>query len=120
MALTGRWSAFWTAILATPMVLFVALLLFPSLDVNLQLTTFHFWVVPGTALAAAAACVLVVSLAESLRETRLLFLGLAFLSIAAIFSVHGLTTPGHIHTSFQPELRLSSWLSVMAGAFFVS
>ena len=50
----------------------------------------------------------------------LVFLGLAFMSIAGVFSVHGLLTPGHIEDEFYPVLSISSWLSVFVGAFFVA
>jgi hypothetical protein len=42
------------------------------------------------------------------------------MSIAAIFAVHGLGTPGHLHAEAYAELRISNWLSVLAGAFFVA
>jgi len=120
MTLTTRWWAFWTAILAAPMIAFVVLLRVPQWDRNFGSFDFHFWAVSVTTLAAAAAYVLVIGLTRSLRETRLVFLGLAFLSVAAIFLVHGLGTPGHIHAQAHAELRVSSWLSVVAGAFFVA
>jgi HD-GYP domain-containing protein (c-di-GMP phosphodiesterase class II) len=62
----------------------------------------------------------IVCVTESLRETRLLLLGLAFLSIAGIFSVHGLGTPGHIHSESYNALRASSWISVTVAGFFVA
>ena len=120
MRLTMRWWAFWGVILAAPMLTFLLLKQNPAWDSSFNNSDFHFYVVSGTALAAMLACVFVISLTESLRETRLLFLGLAFLSIAGIFAVHGLDTPGHIHDVSHAELRVSAWLSVMAGAFFVA
>src|SRR6185503_11072446 len=61
-----------------------------------------------------------VGLAEALLESLLLFLGLAFMSIAAVFAVHGLDTPGHIHDELNPELAISSWLSIFLAAIFIS
>lgn len=75
----------------------------------------HFWSVGVTAVAAAAACALVVASARSLRETRLLFLALAFISIGGIFSVHGLLTPGIIAQRLYAPLLVSSWFSILAG-----
>jgi HD-GYP domain-containing protein (c-di-GMP phosphodiesterase class II) len=119
--LTARWWATWGTILGAPLALLVVLLLVPAWDKTTGATLdFHFWVVSLTALAAAVACAFVVGLTESLRETRLLFLGLAFLSIASIFAVHGLGTPGHIHDEAYAELAVSSWLSVLAGGFFIA
>jgi hypothetical protein len=92
----------------------------PSLDARLQYRGFHFYIVSGTALAAAVACVIVISLTESLRESRLVLLGLGFLSIASIFSVHGLGTPGHIHGDFYQTVPVSSWLSIFMGSGFIA
>src|SRR5436190_15109110 len=120
MTLSTRWWAFWGLLLAAPMLFFAALLASPGKDALWVQPNFHFWVVSGTALAAFAACAAVVAMTESLRETRLLFLGLAFMSIAAVFAVHGLDTPGHIHDELNPELAVSSWLSIFLAAVFIS
>ena len=82
MTLSTRWWAFWGLLLAAPMLFFAAMLASPAKDALWVQPTFHFWVVSGTALAAFVACAAVVAMTESLRETRLLFLGLAFMSIA--------------------------------------
>jgi HD-GYP domain-containing protein (c-di-GMP phosphodiesterase class II) len=120
MTLSIRWWAFWGLVLAAPMLFFAAMLASPGQDGVWQEPTFHFWVVSATALAAFAACVVIVALTESLRETRLLFLALAFMSIGAVFAVHGLDTPGHIHTGLHPELAVSSWLSIFAASIFIA
>jgi HD-GYP domain-containing protein (c-di-GMP phosphodiesterase class II) len=80
----------------------------------------HFWVVGGTSIAAAVACAIIVASARSLRETRLLFLALAFVSIAGIFSVHGLLTPGVLEDDLYASVPVSAWLSVIVGAIFVA
>jgi len=121
VTLDARWWAFWTAVLGAPLVL-LGLLLFlaPDWDRPFGTNDFHFYAVSGTTLAAVAACAVVIASMPSLRETRLVFLGVAFMAIAAIFAVHGLGTPGHIHDEVYAELRVSSWLSVMAGALLVT
>ena len=108
------------AALATPMVAFALLLALPQFDPRVMAFTFHFYAVGITALAAAVACAIVIASASTLRETRLLFLGLAFFSIAGIFAVHGLTTPGFIVDEYYASLAVSAWLSVLAGAAFVA
>lgn len=108
------------AALLLPITLFFLLRLVPSADGAWMATTFHFWAVGGTAIASAAACGVLLFSARSLRETRLLFLSLAFLSIAGIFAVHGLLTPGFIEHEFHRALVVSPWLSVVAGAAFVA
>ncbi len=120
MSLSLRWWALWGAFLGLPMIVLVAMIESPGIDKLWMANSFHFYVVSGTALAAAAACILVMSLTDSLRETRLVFLGLAFLSIAAIFSVHGLGTPGHIHATYYTQVGFSSWFSVFIGATFIA
>src|SRR5262249_54156147 len=119
MNLSLRWWAFWSTVFGAPMVVFMLLLRNPDWDPSLGTNVFHFYIVSATALAAFLACGMIVGVTESLRETRLLFLGLAFMSIAAIFAVHGLSTPGHIHDEAYAGLKISSWLSVFVGAIFV-
>jgi HD-GYP domain-containing protein (c-di-GMP phosphodiesterase class II) len=106
--------------LFTPLASLALLHYVPALDANLQHTYTHFWVVGATSLAAVIACAIVVASARSLRETRLLFLALAFISIAGIFSVHGLMTPGVLDDEVYASVGVSAWLSVAAGALFVA
>jgi HD-GYP domain-containing protein (c-di-GMP phosphodiesterase class II) len=108
------------AALLAPMAALAVLYENPDLDPIWHDTGFHFWVVGVTALAAAiAACVVILS-AKTLRETRLLFLALAFVCIAGIFSVHGLLTPGYIEHEFYASVPVSSWVSIAAAAIFIA
>ena len=121
MTLGVRWWAIWLTVLGAPMALLVTLLyIAPQWDGRILTSTFHFYVVSGTAVAALAACGVITVLIRSMRETRLIFLGLAFMWIAGIFSVHGLATPGHIHPVFYKELAVSSWLSIFGAGVFVA
>jgi HD-GYP domain-containing protein (c-di-GMP phosphodiesterase class II) len=120
MSLSARWWAAWSVVLGAPAaVLFALLFLVPQWDRSFGTSDFHFFAVSAVTLAAAIACVFIIGLTQSLRETRILFLGLGFLSIAGIFAVHGLGTPGHFHDEAYSELSISSWLSVLAGAGFI-
>ena len=119
MSLGVRWWAVWGTVLGAPLATVALLLLFPQYDRSFGTFSFHFYAVTATTILAAIACVFIIGLTQSFRETRLLFLGLGFLSIASIFAVHGLGTPGHFHSEAHAELRVSSWLSVIAGAFFI-
>lgn len=92
----------------------------PDLDPLYREPTFHFYVVGFTALAAALACAVVIASAQTLHNTRLLFLGLAFFIIAGVFSVHGLATPGFILDEFYVSVSVSSWLSAAAGSALVA
>ena len=115
MGLSRRWWAFWGPLLISPAIALVVLLKVPSWDHSFGTNNFHFYIVSGVTLAAAVAFGVVVSLIQSMKETRLLFLGLAFMCIASVFAVHGLMTPGHIHSEAHAELSVSSWLSVLTG-----
>ena len=108
------------AILAAPLVAIALFVANPDLDPNIMQFAAHFWIVSGTALAAAVACVVVIASARTLRETRLLFLALAFVSIAGVFSVHGLMTPGYIAGRYYSSVGTSAWISISVGAIFVA
>ena len=107
------------AVLA-PLAAFGLLRAFPSLDPSIMASTFHFYVVGGTALAAALACAVVMGSARTLQNTRLIFLALAFFSIGGIFAVHGLETPGFLVDEYYKTIAISSWLSAFAGSAFVA
>jgi len=120
MNLGVRWWATWSVVLGAPMAILAALLfVFPEQDKSFGTNDFHFYAVSLTTIMAAIAFVFIIGMTQSFRETRLLFLGLGFLSIASIFAVHGLGTPGHFHDEAYAELSVSSWLSVIAGATFI-
>ena len=120
MNLSVRWWATWSVILGAPMAIMAALLfLFPEQDKSFGSNEFHFYAVSLTTIMAAIAFVFIIGMTQSFRETRLLFLGLGFLSIASIFAVHGLGTPGHFHDEAYAELSISSWLSVIVGSVFI-
>jgi hypothetical protein len=115
------WFALAAVALGWPTALLVLMRQFPSqLDPAWMWFDFHFWSSGVTALAAAIACALMITAAKTLRETRLLFLTLAFLSIGGIFSVHGLLTPGVIKHQFHFSVAVSAWASVFAGAVFAA
>jgi HD-GYP domain-containing protein (c-di-GMP phosphodiesterase class II) len=108
------------AALLSPM---MALALFranPELDPVWMQFDLHFYAVSAVSLAAAAACIVVMVSAATLQNTRLIFLGLAFLTIAGIFSVHGLMTPGFIEHDFYHSVPVSGWLSAFGGCAFVA
>lgn len=112
------WRAVGIAVLAAPLAMFGVLKAAPSLDPAIMAPGFHFYAVGFTALAAAIACAVVIASARTLQETRLLFLGLAFFSIAGIFAVHGLATPGFIVERFYLSVSISAWLSAAVGCAF--
>ncbi len=118
--LNPRLVVAWSLLVLLPLIGLGVLRAFPALDVELEDYVLHFYVVSGTAIAAAVACLAAFALSRAVRETRLLFLALGFLSMATIFAVHGLMTPGHIRHHAYAELGMSTWLSIFSGAVFVS
>ncbi len=107
-------------LLAVPPVVLGALRAFPAQDRAWNADEFHFYVVSGASFAAAFVVALLVFSARSVRETRVLFLALTFFSLAMIFSVHGLTTPGHLYHERTAALVRSPWLSTLAGGVFAA
>ena len=111
--MTTRIAAF---SLAGPLAVVLALLWLPGLDRPWMAGPFHFYSVSVARLMAAAICGVLVLSARSVRETRILFLALCFMSLALIFSPHGLTTPGHFFHHVSASLTGTPWLStVVAG-----
>ena len=108
------------AALLSPMVALALFRAYPRLDPVWMNFGVHFYAVSIVSLAAAAACIVVMVSAATLQNTRLIFLGLAFLAIAGIFSVHGLMTPGFITHEFYHSVAISGWLSAFWGCAFVA
>ncbi len=106
--------------LLSPMVALALFRAYPQLDPVWMDRGFHFYAVSIVSLAAAAACIVVMASAATLQNTRLIFLGLAFLGIAGVFSVHGLMTRGFIAHEFYHSVAISGWLSAFLGCAFVA
>ena len=106
--------------LLIPLLLFATLLLVPGFDQPWGTFAFHFYVVSAASLLAAATCALLILSARSIRETRILFLALTFLSLGTIFSIHGLTTPGHFYHLPSAALERSPWLATLVAGFFAT
>jgi HD-GYP domain-containing protein (c-di-GMP phosphodiesterase class II) len=79
-----------------PLVLYLALLTLPHYDHHLHLVNLHFYV--GTTVLALAAVVAVVMgvVGSRLRNVQVLLTSLAFVSLACVFLMHTLSTPGFI------------------------
>jgi HD-GYP domain-containing protein (c-di-GMP phosphodiesterase class II) len=113
-------TALGVAAVAMPLAMFGVIWFFPDLDPMIMAMDFHFYIVGFTALGAAIACAVIMASARTLSQTRLLFLGLAFLSIAGVFSVHGLATPGYLVDEYYKSVSVSSWLSAALGGTFAA
>jgi len=106
--------------LAAPLILLALLLAAPGVDKSWGTSSFHFYVVSSASLLAAGTCVVLVISARSIRQTRILFLALSFFSLATIFSVHGLATPGHLIHDPTAAIVRSPWLASLAAGFFAA
>src|SRR3989304_1578442 len=96
--------------LALSLLALVALLTVPGLnELAIHASAFHFYVVSAASLLAAALCVVLVLSPRSLPQTRILFLALCFFSLGLIFSIHGLTTPGHLFHHASASLQRSPY-----------
>jgi hypothetical protein len=107
-------------VLAAPLAFFVLLLAAPGLDKTWGSSPFHFYVVSAASLLAAGTCGVLIISARSIRQTRILFLALSFFSLATIFSVHGLATPGHLIHDPSAAIMRSPWLANLAAGFFAA
>ncbi len=79
---------------------------------------FHFYVVTGTSIVVFALAFLMRTAAAQLGDPRALFLSLAFLSMAGLFTVHALLTPG-VLVEMNPWVGLSAGLAPAVTATFL-
>lgn len=106
------------ALLTAAAVTFVPLLFFALLKLNSQYDSVHvaphahFWVVSGAALPAAVIAVAVGIAGNRVRNIHVTFVSLAFTSLAIIFLLHGLATPGLL-LPVTPIPGITSQLSVL-------
>lgn len=113
-------AAVCAVLVIAPLALLAFYKAYPAHDPILMNDQLHFWAVGVTSAASAIACAVIMVASRSLRETRLLFLALAFVAIGGIFSIHGLLTPGLIVHNLYAPLLVSSWASIVTGAVLVA
>ncbi|MCZ8522095.1 MULTISPECIES: HD-GYP domain-containing protein [Paenibacillus] len=81
------------AAMLLPYLLFEAVRRSPDLDTELPMPHGHFYIVSSVSLLAALIAVAVWAAGLRMRNIQVNFLALSFLSLAGVFSVHGLSTP---------------------------
>jgi HD-GYP domain-containing protein (c-di-GMP phosphodiesterase class II) len=113
-----RQNAVWGGVVALPLATLVILLGGFLPDPSWSGPRFHFIVVSLTASLALGIALLMVRAATQLRDVRVFFLSLTYLSIAGIFLIHALTTPGALVVGNNPWVGFSAWASLASGAFF--
>ncbi len=114
-----RWFG-WSAVTLMPLLALAGLLANALPDPAWVGPVFHFVIVSLTALLAVGLAILMAIAAGQLREARVFFLALAFLAIAGVFLVHGLTTPGALIHDDNPWVGFSGYFSLLLGAIFLA
>lgn len=114
-------AAMGVALLPTALLLF--LLGNPERDVDLNVPIEHFVITTNVSIVAAVVGLLVARSALQLRQYRTPLLALGFLSMAGIFSVHGLSTPGVLQRGAREGdaglvVAISAQLALWSAALF--
>lgn len=92
-------SAFWAgpaAAFVLPCLIYLGIRLHPEWDMPLNHPEGHFYIVSFTSVLSAGIALTIGLSAGRLRNIKLIFLALSFLSMGGIFAVHGLSTPGFL------------------------
>ena len=118
-----------------PLLLYVLLYQFPCvdpqtgdpvnrfcLDPQIVVPVHHFNIVSATSLVALLVAIVVGIVGLRQRNQQVIYVSLAFISLAAFFSVHGLSTPGFL-IPFNPDhiaiIGVAAQLSVLTMSFWL-
>lgn len=91
----------------------------PALDAELAFPAHHFYIVSLTALTAVVISIVVGIVGIRQRNLQVIFVSLAFISLAGFFSMHGLATPGFIIPDFTAVVGVAAQLSVLGMSFWL-
>lgn len=96
----------------------------PSSDPVLAAPQAHFWIVSLTSLFAVALAVVVGTAGARARDSRIVYLAAGFASMAGLFALHGLSTPGMILgpnsvTPLASQLALIAFAASMVAAAYL-
>ncbi|TDF97102.1 HD-GYP domain-containing protein [Paenibacillus piri] len=113
----GRVAGPAAAIMA-PFLLFFYLKAHPRIDILFVAPSGHFYIVSSVALLSTVIAIAVGIAGGRVRNVKVSFLSLAFISLAEVFAVHGLSTPNFlIHASHLPGV--ASQLSILLASFWL-
>lgn len=101
-----------------PLLLFEVLRLWPSLDMEMKHPQGHFYIVSSVAFLAMMIAVAVGVAGRRMRNIEVSFLSLAFISLAEMFMVHGISTPGLMMNSVQIT-QVSAQLSLLLASIWL-
>lgn len=108
-----------TLAIALPLAAYVYLRFFnPAVDPRLAYPAHHFHIVSATSIVALLVAIAVGVAGLRLRNLQVLYVALAFISLAAIFSVHGLATPGFLLPG-NALVGVAAELAVMTMSFWL-
>jgi putative nucleotidyltransferase with HDIG domain len=101
-----------------PLAVYVFLRIVSVLDGHVGTALFHFQLVSATSLISFALSVVVGIVGVRRRNLQVIYVSLAFISLAGLFSIHGLATPGFI---LEPNrlVGVAAQLSVLTMAFWL-
>jgi putative nucleotidyltransferase with HDIG domain len=102
-----------------PLSLYIYLRLNPALDTELAFPAHHFYIVSYTSIASLIVAVVVGVVGIRQRNLQVIYVSLAFISLAAFFSMHGLSTPGFLIADFTPVVGVAAQLSVLTMSFWL-
>lgn len=106
------------AAIIIPYLIFECLRRQPSWDILLALPHGHFYIVSAVSFLSIIIAFAVGIAGRRLRNIKVVFLALAFISLAEIFMIHGLSTPNLIiHPTHVPGVMAP--LSVIAATFWL-
>ena len=83
-----------------------------DLDAELAFPAHHFYIVSITSLVALFIAIVVGIVGLRQRNLQVIYVSLAFVSLASFFSAHGLATPGFLIANFTPVVGIAAQLSV--------
>jgi signal transduction histidine kinase len=107
-------------LLLGPLLLYVTLRLVPALDPNWANPIFHFYIVTFASLIALVVALFTLA-GIGLNGARAVFAVMGFTTMAGIFVLHGLATPGVFfpNPTVTHGIGLSARLSLFSGAIFL-
>ena len=101
-----------------PLAVYVFVRIVPVLDARVGTAIFHFQLVSATSLISFALSVVVGVVGMRRRNLQVIYVSLAFISLAGLFSIHGLATPGFILEGNR-LVGVAAQLSVLTMAFWL-
>ena len=110
--------------IALALVVLAGLLAFPAANLLVVIPVPHFYIVSAVSLLAFLVAVMLSVSAAQLQHYKLLLLGIGFMAMAGLFSIHGLTTPGVLvplsggYIGAHSVIRVAGFLALVVPAVF--